>query len=55
VSPATVAGIVATSVLLPLAAGVGLRRLAPAFAEAIAKPLSIAATVLLIVAFVPVL
>jgi len=55
VAVGTVAKIVATSVLLPLILGSLLRRLAPVFAERIAKPLSTAATVLLVAAFVPVL
>lgn len=52
---AAVAWIVATSVLLPLAAGALLRRLAPGLAGRIMRPLSIGGTVLLIAAFVPVL
>lgn len=51
----TVTKIVVTSVLLPLLLGYGLRRVAPAFAQRIAGPLSITATVLLLVAVVPVL
>ena len=54
-SPATVAWIVGTSLLAPLLAGVAVRRLAPSLAAKIARPLSIFATVLLIVAFLPVL
>src|SRR5204862_3000018 len=54
VSPRSVAGIVALSVLAPLAAGVVFRRLAPSVADRIAKPLSIAGTALLIVAALPV-
>jgi BASS family bile acid:Na+ symporter len=50
-----VARVVATSVLLPLAAGVIVRRFAPAFTARIARPLSIAGTVLLVAAFLPVL
>lgn len=50
-----VALIVVVSVLAPLAIGMLLRRAAPAFAERIARPLSIVATVLLIVAVVPIL
>lgn len=55
VSPRTVAGIVAMSVLAPLAAGIVFKRLAPSVAGRIAKPLSIAATLLLVVAALPVL
>ena len=55
VAPLTVAKIVATSILLPLVAGVAVGRLAPAFAARFAAPLSSAGTVLLILAFVPVL
>ncbi len=47
--------IVATSMLLPVLAGMGVRRLAPAWADRIHKPLSIFATVLLVVALIPVL
>jgi len=47
--------IVATSVLAPLGAGVLVRRLAPSVASRVARPLSIAGTVLLIAAFLPVL
>jgi BASS family bile acid:Na+ symporter len=55
VSPLTVAKIVATSILLPLVAGVAVGRFAPALAARIAGPLSAAGTILLILAFVPVL
>ena len=55
VSVATVAKIVVTSVLAPLLAGLLIRALAPSMAGRIAKPLSIVATVLLVVAFVPAL
>ena len=54
-SPATIAWIVGTSLLAPLLAGVIVRRLAPALAAKIARPLSIFSTVLLVVAFLPVL
>lgn len=50
-----VALIVAVTVLAPLAVGMVLRRAVPAFAERIARPLSMVATVLLIVAVVPIL
>jgi BASS family bile acid:Na+ symporter len=54
--PATaVARLVATTVLLPLSAGIVVRRLAPAPAERIAGPISQGATVLLaVVAVLPV-
>jgi BASS family bile acid:Na+ symporter len=55
VSTATVARIVAVSMLLPLLAGLVVRRLVPSFAERIAAPLSKLATVLLVIAFLPVL
>jgi BASS family bile acid:Na+ symporter len=50
-----VAKIVATSMLLPLAAGVCVRLAARSLAQKIARPLSIVATVVLAVALVPVL
>jgi bile acid:Na+ symporter, BASS family len=55
VVPASVAKIVFTSVLLPLAAGLLVRRLAPSLAVAAAHPLSTLAAVMLGIAFVPVL
>jgi BASS family bile acid:Na+ symporter len=55
VSMALVAHVVLTSVLLPLAVGFVVRWLLPNLAAAIAKPLSIAATVVLVAACVPVL
>lgn len=55
VAPAAVAKIVFTSMLLPLAAGLLLRRLAPSFAAAASHPLSTGAIVVLAVAIVPVL
>jgi BASS family bile acid:Na+ symporter len=54
VPPSTVAGIVATTVLAPLLAGVALRALIPTLAARVARPLSLGATVLLLVAFLPV-
>lgn len=54
--PATrIASVVFMSVVLPLVIGLLVRQFAPAFAARIAHPLSIFATVLLIVAFIPVL
>jgi BASS family bile acid:Na+ symporter len=55
VSPATVAEIVLTSMIAPLVAGVVFRRLAPSAADRIARPLSVFANILLVVAAVPVL
>jgi bile acid:Na+ symporter, BASS family len=55
ISPVAIAKIVLVAVLLPLAAGIGLRRLAPATAERIAKPIALLATVLLITAVIPIL
>lgn len=52
---AGVAKIVAMSVLLPLVLGMLVRRFAPAVAERIARPLSIAGMALLVIAFLPVL
>ncbi len=50
-----VAGIVTITVLAPLAAGLLVRRVAPSFAARMAGPISTVATVLLVVAIVPVL
>jgi bile acid:Na+ symporter, BASS family len=54
-SPAAVAPIVAITILLPLTAGLLVRRLARAFAERIAKPVSVVAAVLVLGSVVPVL
>lgn len=54
-SMGAVAKIVAVSVLLPLAAGFIVRQLAPSLAARIVRPLSIAATALIVLAFLPVL
>lgn len=51
----TVARIVSTSVLGPLAAGLILRRVAPALATRIQRPVSLVAGVLLVVAVLPIL
>src|SRR4029079_7499649 len=53
--PVTGAKIVGTSILAPLLAGLVVGRIAPSFAGRAAKPVSIAATVLLVVAALPVL
>lgn len=50
-----VTSIVMISVVIPLVAGIALRRFAPTFAERIASPISIFATVLLSIAVLPVL
>ncbi|MGE3876010.1 MAG: bile acid:sodium symporter family protein [Parvibaculaceae bacterium] len=50
-----VASVVFTSVIIPLAIGMAFRHLAPAIAGRIARPLSLFATVLLVVACLPVL
>jgi len=55
VVPGDVAKIVLTSILLPLLAGVCVKRLSRAAASRIARPLSIIASLLLVAAFVPVL
>jgi len=48
--PAAVAKIVLVSVLVPLAAGIIVRRLAPDLAERIARPIGMVATILLVAA-----
>jgi BASS family bile acid:Na+ symporter len=55
ITPLTMARIVATSMLLPLLAGLATRRLGPRLAARAAAPLSIAGTLLLVLAFLPVL
>ncbi len=55
VSPVPVAAMVAMTVLAPLAAGVLVHRLAPALAERLAKPVSLVASVLLVVGVLAVL
>jgi BASS family bile acid:Na+ symporter len=55
IAPATVAQLVLITVLIPLAAGIAVRHFAPAFAERIAKPVSLAAVVLLVVSVLPIL
>jgi BASS family bile acid:Na+ symporter len=49
ISPAVVAEIVLTMILVPLAIGIAIRYLLPALAEQIVKPLSVSASVLLLV------
>jgi BASS family bile acid:Na+ symporter len=55
ISPRSVASLVLSTVLLPTAAGIALRRLAPAFAERMARPVSAVAFVLLIAGSLPIL
>jgi BASS family bile acid:Na+ symporter len=55
VTPATIAYVVGTSVLLPLLAGFVVKWLAPNIAARIARPLSLVAMGLLVICFVPVL
>jgi bile acid:Na+ symporter, BASS family len=43
------------ALLIPLALGIAVRRFAPAFAERVAQPVSQAATILLLVTFIPLL
>jgi BASS family bile acid:Na+ symporter len=54
-SPVTVAEAVSISVLVPLAAGIAIRRLAPGFAELVARFVLVVAVALLAVALLPVL
>ena len=54
VAPASVAVLVAKTVLVPLLLGMGMRAAVPTFAERLARPLSAGATVLMLAAFVPV-
>jgi bile acid:Na+ symporter, BASS family len=55
ISRGVVATVVLQTVLAPLAAGIAVHSLAPAFSERISQPLSMAATVLLVVSVLPVL
>jgi BASS family bile acid:Na+ symporter len=54
-TPQSVAVVVLASVLAPLAAGIAFRAFWPDFAERVAAPLSIIATVLMFAALLPVL
>ena len=54
ISVATIAQLVFTTVFLPLAAGIAVRHFAPAFADRIAKPISLVAAVLLPASALPV-
>ena len=55
ISPATVARIVVTGILLPLTLGAGLRSYAPHLVDRIARPVNAAAIALLVAGFVPLL
>ena len=54
-SPTSVLVLVLTTVLAPLALGIAIRAAAPAFAEMVAGPMSMVATVLLLVSALPVI
>ncbi|MGZ8398272.1 MAG: bile acid:sodium symporter family protein, partial [Gemmatimonadales bacterium] len=54
-SPAAVVALVFWTLLLPLALGVGVHRMTPAFAERAGKPIALVGTFLLILALLPVL
>ena len=54
-SPGAVAMIVLTTVLAPLAAGIAIHTVAPAFADRIAGPVSVVARIMLALGIVPVL
>jgi bile acid:Na+ symporter, BASS family len=54
-APSAVAWVVLTSILAPLLAGVVVGRVAPKIAARLARPLSLLATIVLVVAFLPVL
>ncbi len=55
IRPATIAGIVLTSVLIPLLAGAIVNHFAPARAEKLVKPISVIATIVLVAALLPIL
>ena len=55
ISPWLVATVVFQTVLAPLGAGIAVHSLAPAFSERIARPLALAAMILLVVSALPVL
>ena len=54
-SPGAIALLVLRTVLVPLAVGIAVRSLAASFAERIARPVSLMATVLLIASALPIL
>jgi BASS family bile acid:Na+ symporter len=53
-SPAAIARLVFMTVLAPLAVGIIVRRVVPGIAERMAQPISLAATVLLVVSVLPI-
>ncbi len=55
VSPSDIAQLAATSVLVPIALGIGGRQLFPTIAARAAKPVGIIATLMLLASFIPVL
>ena len=55
IAPATIAKLMLTAVLLPLAAGIAVRRFAPDLAEKIARPLVLVGTIMLLVGVLPIL
>jgi BASS family bile acid:Na+ symporter len=55
ISPLAIARLVLLTVIVPLGAGMLVRRLALAFAEWVSKPLALAATALLIASVIPIL
>ncbi len=55
VAPRDVAGVVMMSIVLPLLAGLIVRRFAPAFAESAARPISIISMIMLVIALIPIL
>lgn len=54
-SARTVGKLVAVSMLLPLFAGIGIRKLAPHFAARVAKPVGVSASLLLVATVIPML
>jgi BASS family bile acid:Na+ symporter len=54
-SPIAIAKVVGITVLAPLAVGMLVRRVAPGFSERIAKPISMAASILLVISLLPIL
>ena len=55
ISPGAIALVVLTTALAPLAVGIAVHRLAPGFAEKIAPPLALVATLMLLASFLPIL
>jgi BASS family bile acid:Na+ symporter len=54
-SPIAIGKVVGITVLAPLAVGMLVRRVAPGFSERIAKPISMAASILLVISLLPIL